>query len=489
MSQNVFEEFLLEYGPAAGAEGPVRFAREVLGILTLDKWQRQVLEEIGRGERRISIAACHGPGKTFVAAVAAVYQLVCRFPQHVVVTAPSKGQLEGALVKEVKILFGRLPEPLQELFEEKKTRIELRAAPQESYFEARTAREEKPEALQGVHCDGGWVLLIADEASGVHEKIFEAAAGSMSGENTCTLLLSNPTRTSGFFFDTHHKLADMWHTHRISAQDSVRVTDDFVEDIRRRYGEDSNAFRVRVLGLFPKTDLDTVIPYEFCVSAQDRDIKLPPRMDTLWALDVARFGDDSNCLLKRNRLAVLPDIKVWTGVDLMETAGKVHREWKETEEPDRPSQILVDVIGYGAAVVDRLRELGLPVRGINVAEASSYKDRYMNLRAELWFAAREWLMKKDRKLPKCEGGCGRDCVHERLVQDLTTPKYKTTSSGRLQVESKADMKKRGHKSPDVGDAMTLSFASEPAGIMNGSSDGWNDGPSWGSAISRDLPMV
>lgn len=486
----VFEEFVLRYGPKAGEEGIIRFAEEVFGI-ELDEWQEKVLRDIGRGERRVSVAACHGPGKTFAAAIAVNHKLVCHFPQHVVVTAPSKGQLEGALVKEVKILFKQLPPVLQELFEVKKTRIELRAAPEESYFEARTAREEKPEALQGVHCDGGFVLLIADEASGIHEKIYEAAAGSMSGHNTTTLLLSNPTRSSGFFFDTHHKLADMWCTYRVSHEDSDRVTDDFVEDIRRRYGEDSNAYRVRCQGLFPKTDDDTVIPYEFCIAARDRDITLPPahRMDQIWSLDVARFGDDANCLLKRNRLAVLPDIQVWGGVDLMETTGRVKLEWDDTPEVERPSQILVDVIGYGAAVVDRLRELGLPVRGINVAEGSSYKDRYLNLRAELWFTAREWLMKQDRKLPKCEGGCSRDCNHERLVQELTAPKYETTSSGKLKVESKADMKKRGHRSPNVADAMVLSFASEPAGLVHGSSDGWNDGPGWGEAISRGLPMV
>ena len=95
MSTNAYIEFLERYGPNAGPQGPVRFVLEVLGIEELDKWQREVLEEFGRGGRLISIRACHGPGKTAVAAWLIVLMLVTRFPQKTVATAPSKGQLHG----------------------------------------------------------------------------------------------------------------------------------------------------------------------------------------------------------------------------------------------------------------------------------------------------------------------------------------------------------------------------------------------------------
>jgi phage terminase large subunit len=211
-------EFIERYGPAAGEEGPVLFASEVFGMV-LDPWQERVLRAYGRGERRISIRACHGPGKTALAAVMIWHSMLCRFPQKTVATAPSRSQLEDALVAEVMKWGSRLPQVLLDLFDIKQNRIELRAAPAESFFGARTARAESPEALQGVHSDEGFVLLIADEASGVHDKIFESAAGSMSGHNATTLLLSNPTRSTGFFYDTHHKLADMWFTVRVSAED------------------------------------------------------------------------------------------------------------------------------------------------------------------------------------------------------------------------------------------------------------------------------
>jgi hypothetical protein len=488
MASDALLEFIQRYGPQAGEEGPVLFSQEVFGV-KLDPWQKDVARDYGREERRISIRACHGPGKTFLAALLIWHQMLCRFPQHTVVTAPSRGQLEDALVKEVLTLYSKLPPALQELYEVKKNRIELRSAKDESFFSARTAREEKPEALQGVHCDGGYVLLIADEASGVGEQIFEAAAGSMSGHNATTLLLSNPVRTSGFFFDTHNKLNDMWRTYQVRAQDSPRVSDDFVYDIARRYGEDSAAYRVRVLGEFPLADLDTVIPFEFVESARNRDIVIPKGISTIWGLDVARYGDDRNALIKRSTLAVMPDILEWGGVDLMQTAGKVKAEWDETSPHDRPDEILVDVIGLGAGVTDRLRELGLPARGVNVSETASYTERYRNLRAELWFAAREWLSKRDRSLPRCEGGCATDCLHERLAQELVVPKYTYASSGKVQIESKSDMKKRGYKSPNIAEAFILSFSSEPASLIHGSAKGFDVGLNWGEPVHRNRMHV
>jgi phage terminase large subunit len=487
---NPLLDFVARYGPSAGEEGPVLFVREVLGVQQLDPWQENVLRDYGRGERRITIRACHGVGKTAVTAWCCVHSLVCRFPQKTVVTAPSKAQLEDALVSEVKKWITALPAALQELFTVKQNRVELTAAANESFFSARTARAESPEALQGVHCDPGFVLLVADEASGVPEAIYEAAAGSMSGHNCTTMLLSNPVRSSGFFHDTHHKLHDMWRVYHVSYRDSSRVSGDFVTDIGRRYGEQSNAFRIRVLGEFPLGDADTIIPYDLIASAQQRDIVTRPDLREVWGLDVARFGDDSNALVRRNKLAVLPGIEVWDGVDLMQTAGRVHARWKDLPSDRRPDEILVDVIGLGAGVVDRLRELGLPVRGVNVSEMASLNEQYRNLRTELWFRAKEWLQSRDRALPGCTKDCANDCAHEQLAQELALLRFGYTSTGKLAAEGKAEVKKRGHKSPNVGDAFVLTFASEPATLIHGNNGGINNwGSDWNKPISRGLKVL
>ena len=192
--------------------------------------------------------------------------LLTRFPVKIVVTAPTSAQLFDALFAEVKRWINESPEAVKQLLEVKSDRVSLKAAPSEAFISCRTSRAETPEALQGVHADN--VMLICDEASGIPEAVFEAAAGSMSGENAATLLLGNPTRGSGFFFDTHHRLSGEWWTRRVNCEDSPRVSDEYVKEMALRFGEQSNAYRVRVMGEFPLRDDDTAIPLELVESAQ-----------------------------------------------------------------------------------------------------------------------------------------------------------------------------------------------------------------------------
>lgn len=495
MTDNPFVQFLDDYGPCRSckitgcevcADKVIRFFREVLGIEP-DPWQYEFIRAYGRGDRGISVKACHGPGKTLGAAGCAWHQCLCRFPQHGVVTAPTKSQLFGAFMKEMKTIHSKLPDALKQLYEVTNDKVVKIDTPAESLFEARTAREEKPEALQGVHCDAGWVLIIVDEASGVHEKIFEAGIGSMSGDRVTTILLSNPTRSSGFFYNTHMKpgVREEWTRISVSADDSPRVTEKFKLSVERQFGRDSNAYRVRVLGEFPKADLDTVIGYELVDSARDRDIDIPEDLREVWGLDVARFGDDENVLIRRSRLHVNPKIMHWSGKNLMRTAGNVKAEWDACPAHLRPDEILVDDIGMGGGVVDRLQELGLPVRGINVGESAGTKEKYFNLRSELWFTGKEWLEKLNKSLPRCPGGCAQECPHEILAMQLVMPRYTIKSNGKTLVEPKDAMKKRGEKSPDFADAFMLTFAGEPATLLHGSSENdWRT--SWNQPISRDL---
>lgn len=492
--QNPLVELIAAYGP--NCDDPetsvLRFAREILAFDD-DPWQEEFLRQFGKGTRQISVRACHGPGKTAVAAVTIIYSLLFRFPQKSVATAPTRGQLEGALFAEVAKWVSQLPTALQDLLDVKSTKIVLKAAPLRSFFEVRTARAESPEALQGVHEAGGWVHIYVDEASGVPEPIFESAGGSMSGEECQTILLSNPTRTSGFFFKTHHQLKHAWYTIHVSHADSKRVSDTFVDQMRAAYGEDSNVFRVRALGEFPRSDLDTLIAFELIDQARNRDIKDAPGALRVWGLDVARYGGDSTVLIKRTSNVVQPDIRVWNGLSLMEIAGRVKREYDDAPPSLKPNEILVDVISYGAGVVDRLLEQGVPVRGVNVSETASVDtDRFRNLRAELFWEMKEWFTRKSCVLPQCDGSCpdAQKCVHQRLADELALIRYKFTSSGKLLIESKDEIKKRGFKSPDMADALMLTFAGSAAGLIHGSSaQGGMFGGNWNEPVSRSRAMV
>lgn len=479
-------EFMERYGAPAGEEGPVNLVKEVFGA-TPDPWQEEVLRAWARGERRISIASCHGPGKTTVASWLVWCMLLTRFPQKTVATAPSRPQLEGALLPEIKIWGKKMPESLQKLFDIRAAKIYLVADPESSYFESSTARAERPEALQGKHSAN--VLLIADEASAVPDAVYEAAIGSMSDENATTLLISNPTRTSGYFYDSHHKNADIWFRMKVSHADSPRVVDSFVDQVAREYGRKSTAFRVRCLGEFPLVDEDTIIPFELVDTAQKRDIVVSVNAKRVWGLDVARFGGDRNVLVKRTARGLLPDIQVWEGVDLMVTAGKVKAEWDSTPPHERPETILVDVIGLGAGVVDRLRELGLPVRAVNVSEAPA-SDRFLNQRAELWWKLREWLDGKDVTLPPPDRDADQqsDPLH-MLYRELVLPRYTFSSAGKIKMESKDEIKKRtiDKRSPDLADALALTFAENLSVLTYGSAG--SSEYSWGKDITRDIGII
>jgi hypothetical protein len=452
-AQNTMAEFIERYG-----KKPALFVQEVLGVEPLP-YQAEFLDAIASGERKISIRSGHGTGKSTAASWAMLWYFLMHYPNKVVVTAPTSSQLFDALFAELKRWINELPEGLQSILNTKSDRVEHTSAPAEMFISARTSRAETPEALAGVHSEH--VMLVVDEASGVPEQVFEAAAGSMSGHNATTIMLSNPTRSSGTFFESQTRMADSWWTRRWSCVDSPLVSDEFVDEMRLRYGEESNAFRIRVLGEFPLADDDTIIPFHLVEAATHRDVEVDIERKPVWAVDPARFGSDRTAFCKRVG-NVITEVKSWRGLDLMQTVGRVMAEYEALNPSARPSEILVDSIGVGAGVVDRLRELGAPVRGVNVAESPSMGETYNNLRTELWFKTKAWLEDRSCKVPK----------DDELLADLTSIRYSFTSSGKMAAESKDQMRKRGLRSPDLADAVCLTMASDAATALSGPMTTW-----------------
>lgn len=436
-------------------EGPARFAVEALGMPeawdnekktgVIDWWWEASAKLVKR--QRLSIRSGHGVGKSTFMAISILWFASCYFPCKIPCTAPTAHQLSDVLWAELakwhRVLEERMPD-LAVQFERTQDEYRMKAAPKESFAVARTARADKPEALQGFHSDN--LLIVADEASGIPDVIFEVGQGTLSSEGAFALFAANPTRRSGFFFDTHHRLRERWETMAVNGEECVLVSKQFIEDIAHNYGRDSNVYRVRVQGEFPTSDDDTVIPLDLCESARMRTVESYGQRQ--WGVDVARFGRDRTVLVKRCTNATVEPHKSWSGTDTMQTAGRVYAEWLDTPPDLRPQNVFVDVIGIGAGVADRLLELGLPIVGVNVAEEASVDELYMRLRDELWFRARKWLEKKDCKL----------CDDETLIAELTLPKYAFTSTGKMKVESKDELKKRYPQSPDVADAFCLTFS-------------------------------
>ncbi len=421
---------------------PLMFVTNVLGV-TPEPWQAEALEAVGKHDR-VSIRSGHGVGKTTLQAWLVLWFLLTRQNCKIPVAANSQDQLRDTIWPEIAKWHRQLPEALKVMIEVQAERVVVVQDPEAAFAVRRTASKDNPEALQGFHAEH--LLFLIDEASGIPDVVFEVGLGALSTPGAKVLMAGNPTRTSGFFYDTHHSLRDRWHTMHVNCLDVPRAQG-HIEDIKAKYGDNSNAWRVRVLGEFPTADDETVIPLELVMSAIGRNVS-SLNYYPVWGVDVARFGDDRTALAKRQANKLLEPIKHWNSTDLMATVGRIKAEYDETHYDVRPSAILIDVIGLGAGVYDRCKELGLPAKAINVGEAASSRENCMRLRDELWLKGREWFQEKGVSMPQ----------DDALIAELTAPTYTFSSTGKMVVESKADMKKRGLRSPDLADAFLLTFA-------------------------------
>jgi len=422
-------------------ENPEAFVRDLWGI-DMETFQVEALGAI-ENEGRVSIRSGHGVGKSALIAWSVIWFLCTHFPAKVPVTAPTGHQLDDILRPEIGMWLRRLPSQFQDQFKLTTEKLMLRDAPEESFAAFRTGNKDNPEALQGFHSEN--LLFCLDEASGIADIVFEVAEGALSTPGARVLMTGNPTRASGYFFDSHHSQRSHFRTMKVPCAESSRVAPDYIERMGR-YGIDSNIYRVRVLGEFPLSDEDAVIPLEWVESAVDRDIKVIEG-PIAWGLDVARFGDARTALAKRQQNHLLAEIKDWRQKDTMQVSGILKREYEEAL-PARPADIFIDVIGIGAGVVDRTKEMGLPVRGINVGEQPAIKDQFARYRDELWWRGREWFESRDVCIPN----------HSELIAELSTVKYEILSTGKIQVHSKERMRRDKMPSPDLADAFLLTLA-------------------------------
>jgi hypothetical protein len=224
----------------------------------------------------------------------------------------------------------------------------------------------------------------------------------------------------------------------------------------KKYGKDSDVFRVRVLGEFPRNSENIYMTRHFVESAYYRDIK-DETSRRIAGLDVARFGSDANDLVIRQG-NVIKYMEEWRDRDTMWTASHVEQLYLE----GKFDVIYVDVIGVGGGVVDRLKQLGVPVVAVNVAESSSSKKEYFRLRDEIWYRTKLFFEEKtcgvDEELVSKED-------FDELTDELCMVQYDFSKvNGSLKIEAKSDMKKRGVASPNRADALTYTFVNEITGV-------------------------
>ena len=449
---------------------PSLFARNILGVQLWSK-QEEVLKAI-RDHRRVAVKAGNGLGKGFTAAVAVLWFLTCHSPAIVLTTAPTARQVRHVLWREIRGLHGNCASLLGgSMFN---TRFEIA----DNRFALGLSTDEADQ-FQGFHSPN--MLIVVDEAEGVTEPIYDAIEAVMTTGNCKLLLIGNPTSDSGTFRRAFHEDRRIFRNITISALESPNVeqqdvvipgltTGEWVAERRTMWGEGSPMYQARVLGQFCDHPQDNLIPLskieqaislyaEGCDAdplAEEEEgasepIVLAPTVlaPTVLAVDVARFGPDHSVLLLANSSRVL-DIETHQGLDTMELTGRIvdaHRRWA-------PERIVVDEIGIGAGVVDRLKELDLPVWGINVGRPARQRRQFANLRAEGYWSLYELFNQGALAIPN----------DPELAGQLSSLRHRYNSKGQFLIEPKEETRTRGLPSPDKADALMLAFLRNTGGV-------------------------
>lgn len=451
-------------------DNPLAYVIECIGDVPTHQ-QAEILKAF-RHHNFVAVRSGHGIGKSKLTGWLVNWWLDTR-GKRAPITGAGGDQLYDVVFPEIVSVCKKKLNWLGGRYNYVQGELRLNEAPELCKAILRTARADNNDALQGFHdC-----MFFIDEGSGVRDEIFEVASGAMGDEGAYGLMTGNPTKLSGYFHRVFHGKT-FWFPMHFSSADSLveeeysytyvdpggkiqtisthgRQTAKWVEDMREEYGLNSNVFKVRVLGEFATLGSDLIIPEAYLRDVYalydggsfDHTAKTGIR---IMGIDPAWTGDDDTGVVIREGKRIL-HAESWHGHDTIETFERcklMFHDWK-------CDKIMVDAIGVGAGVYDNFchaiyrGKFGYPVYKVMVSEKSP-DVVCKTLRDWLWWKSREYF--KNNKIYFAE----RTPYFEQLCKELIQPTYKI-ANGKVVAESKEDMKKRGVRSPNIADALNLTF--------------------------------
>lgn len=422
------------------------------------EWQLEIAEDIGKHLQdtntrfqpcQVAISSGHGIGKSAFIAMLIQWAMSTCEDCKVVLTANTETQLRTKTWPEIIKWFTK--GITAEWFKVGDTSITVLDKGHDKTWRADrvTWSENNTEAFAGLHNKGKRILLVFDEASSIADKVFETAEGALTDEDTEIIwfIAGNPTLNTGRFKECFGRLKHRWITKQIDARKVPGTNKKQIQKWEDDYGADSDFFRVRVRGEFPRAASNQLIPADIVEEARKYKATAFENLPKCIGADIARFGDDQTVIgIRQGRKFRI--LGKYRGLDNVQAATKI-QEFIKSEQPE---MTVVDGDGLGAGVIDFLKFLGEK----NIHEfhgGSSPKDpnEHFNKRAEVWCATRDWL-KAGAEIP--DDG--------ELDADLTGPTYDLAGGkrqhGAIILESKDDMKARGLASPDSGDCLAMTFA-------------------------------
>lgn len=471
------------------------FVRDVLGA-NLDKEQKEIVSSV-QHNKMIAVASGTSRGKDFVAACCALcfMYLTPTFDERgvlvgntkIAMTAPTGRQVHNIMTPEIHRLVKSARKRFGWACEGRLVADDIRTNYTEWFLTGFKADDNATEAWSGFHAVN--TMFVVTEASGISETIFNAIEGNLQG-NSRLLLVFNPNTTTGYAAKAmkssrfkKFRLSSLnaenvvkrktvipgqvdyeWVKDKVENWCTLIQKEDFDEgqgdfEFEGLCYRPNDLFRVKVLGLFPKTSEDMLIPLEWCELAVERwrklqEEKFVSKKHPLIGIDVAGMGRDSSCFVPRYGNYV-PEIKIHQSggkADHMKVAGEA-THWLS----DAKAKAFIDTIGEGAGVFSRLEELGYKnaysckfSEGTKGLHDITGQYEFANMRAYCYWAVRDWLNPKNGfnpALPPCD----------ELVAELTEVHWSFQSSGKIIIEAKEDIKSRLKRSPDIADALASTF--------------------------------
>ena len=455
---------------------PLAYVIEHIGDIPTHQ-QAQILKAFEH-HNFVAVKSGHGIGKSKLTGWLVNWWLDTR-GKRAPITGAGGDQLSDIIWPEVVLINSRKWEWIAKQYERTTEELRQKKARELAKAVLRTARADNDDALQGFHdC-----MFFIDEASGVRDGIFEVASGAMGDPGAFGFLDGNPTRLSGYMYNIFHKKT-RWFTLSFSSEDSLaekqyrynyvdplgnireivthgRQTMKWVQDMRTDYGINSNAYRVRVLGEFANVGRDQVVEERHLERAFNHGIaelgkeRAKRRNQRIMGIDPAWTGDDDTGVVIREGDAVLY-VTAWHGFDLVESferAKLIFNEWD-------CDSVCIDTVGVGAGLYDmfnharRNGQLGYPTVKVHCSENAPEDGdgSCAKLRDWLWWKCRKYFREKSVKF----AGAVDDPAWKQMRDELLAPTYKI-QNGKIKVEGKDEMKARGLKSPNLADALNLTF--------------------------------
>lgn len=464
-------------------DGIVRFVREVL-FVEPTPYQERILRALVK-YKRVCVRSPHGAGKTAMAAMVVLWGMYAfNTDVKIPTTASAWRQLELYLWPEIRkwAKKANLDNQLRVLH------LSL-ALPQKEAF---AVASDNPALIEGAHAST--LIYVFDEAKAIPNGTWEAAEGAFSGAGGDTgnrayaLAISTPGETSGVFYDIQigRPGFDDWHAEHISLEECIaagRISTEWAEQRRKQWGEQSTVYKNRVLGEFSTDAIDTLIPLRWIELANERWVLANGKGvgPVSWGCDPARMGLDQTtlCRMVGN---VVEKILYFSQQDTMKTVQAI------VAAVDKTTPVAIDSGGLGAGIFDRCRELGLNVIGVNASEAArnDYEKRdksdqvaFLNMRSYLWWNLRARLD------PDGDDPIALP-IDDKLTGDLCAPSWWLNSSGKIQIESKDDLREKLGRSSDSADGVALAVYAARKGWSMSDLARWGSNEIEVTRLSADL---